>query len=369
MEEKKANDAVPAEDTQGGTNRRDFMRNAMLGGAGAALAGASLPLAVPVASAEEIGLGPPRKIMWVTHSIGEWNLFVDVGFRDFCAQAGWEYQKIGVPGAAYSVEANVNQIKLAIQAKPDVLIGTLSNAAVESVLAEAQEAGILVIINNSSIEEIRADHNWGFIGAGGYGQGLLSGRMIGNYLVARGRKDGVLIYGNPEPGHVVLEDRRRGTEDGLKEINAMHGSSFTLEEFADQAHDPAASIPLYSAQRSRLGDDLAGFAVAGYNSMISAYKMLEEAGVPPGEIPVGGMDTGPEINPGIETGYIIYGVEQELYNQGYLSSAIAWARLERLNIPPVVNTGTALVTRENLKMFDDRANIVLARAKELGMRQ
>jgi hypothetical protein len=26
--------------------------------------------------------GPPRKIMWVTHSIGEWNLAVDVGFSD-----------------------------------------------------------------------------------------------------------------------------------------------------------------------------------------------------------------------------------------------------------------------------------------------
>ena len=368
MEEKKITEVADETEAHGGTNRRDFMRTAVLGGAGAALAGAALPFAAPTASAADVGLGPPRKIMWVTHSIGEWNLFVDVGFRDFAEMAGWEYQKIGVPGAAYSVEANVNQIKLAIQAKPDVLIGTLSNAAVEQALAEAEDAGILVIINNSSIEEIRADHNWGFIGAGGYGQGILSGRMIGKYLVDRGRKDGVLIYGNPEPGHVVLEDRRRGTEDGLNQINGMHGSSFTLEQFADRAHDLAESIPLYSAQRSRLGDDLAGFAVAGYNSMVAAYRMLEEAGVPPGDIPVGGMDTGPEINPGIEKGYIIYGVEQELYNQGFLSSAIAWARLERLNIPPVVNTGTALVTGDNLKMFADRAQITLDRAKELGMR-
>lgn len=72
---------------------------------------------------------------------------------------------------------------------------------------------------------------------------------------------------------------------------------------------------------------------------------LEQAGIEPGLIPVGGMDTGPDINEGIEKSYIIYGIEQELYNQGYLSSAIAWARLERLNIPPVVNTGTAGVTK------------------------
>ena len=49
-------------------------------------------------------------------------------------------------------------------------------------------------------------------------------------------------------------------------------------------------------------------------------------------------------------------------------AAIAWARLERLNLPPLVNTGKAVVTKDNLKLFADRTNILLARAKELNLR-
>ena len=346
-------------------NRRDFLKTGV--STGAVVASASLPLATPTAQAA--AQGPARKLIWVTHSIAEWNLTNDVGFLDFAEQAGWSYQKLGVPGAAYSVESNINQVKLAIQAKPDVIVGTLSNPALEGVLTEAEEAGILVLINNTSIEEIRAAHNWSFVGPDGYDQGLLSGRHMGNHLVQQGRTGGVLSYGNAEPGHVILEARKQGTIDGLKEINEKHGTTFTVREFADQSHDLAQSIPLYSSVRNSLGDDLAGFAVGGFSSMVAAFRALEQAGFGPGEIPVGGFDTGPDINEGIDKGYIIYAVEQELYNQAYLTAAIAWARLERLNLPPLVNTGEAVVTKDNLQLFAERSDILLRRAKELGLRR
>ncbi len=347
-------------------NRRQFLGSGLA--AGAALAGGGLVAATPMNAAMAAANGPSRKIMWVTHSIGEWNLAVDVGFMDFCEQSGWTYQKVGVPGGSYSAEDNVNQVKLAIQAEPDVIVSTITNPAVEAPLVEAEAAGILIVLNNSSIEEIRAAHNWGFTGAGGYGQGLIVGRALAKLLTDAGKTEGVIVFGNAEPGHPVLNDRKLGGIAGLDETNTKMQTNFTVEEFADQSHDIAASIPLYSSVMKGYGDKFVGFMPSGYSSMVAAYKMLEEAGFKPGEYPVAGTDTGPDINEGIEKGFIQVAVEQELYNQGYLAAAAAWARLDRLNIPPVSNTGTAIVTKDNLKFFSDRSQIVLDRAKELGLR-
>jgi ribose transport system substrate-binding protein len=346
-------------------DRRQFV----LGGlaAGGTLVGATVVATTPMNVAMAAANGPARKIMWVTHSIGEWNLAVDVGFSDFCEQAGWTYQKVGVPGGSYSAEDNVNQVKLAIQAKPDVIISTITNPAVEAPLVEAEAAGILVILNNSSIEEIRAAHNWGFVGAGGYDQGLIVGRALAKLLTDAGKTEGVIAFGNAEPGHPVLNDRKLGGIAGLDETNTKMQTNFTVEEFADQSHDIAASIPLYSSVMKGYGDKFVGFMPSGYSSMVAAFRMLEES-FKPGDYPVAGTDTGPDINEGIEKGYIQVAVEQELYNQGYLAAAAAWARVDRLNIPPVMNTGTAIVTKDNLKFFGDRTQIVLDRAKELGLR-
>ena len=357
------------ETSQDGISRRGLLKAGMMAAGGAAaLSGASMPFFSGAAKAE-VGLGPPRKIMWVTHSQAEWNLPLDVGFSDFCAQAGWEYQKIGVPGGAWTVEDNVNGVKLAIQAKPDVLVGTVIDPAMEAIYEEAEAAGILILINNSHIPDVQARHvNWGFIGASGHAQGLIVGRKLIPDLIARGRTGGKLMFGNTEPGHAVLEDRRRGVADAAQEFNDSQGTTFEVEEFADFAHDMAQSVPLYSTVMRRLGDDLAAFTVSGYTSMVAAFRMLEQAGVPPGEIPVAGPDMGPDIVEGIEKGYIPYSVGQELYNQGYLPGAVGWARLERGNLPPIMNTGTAVVTPENLELFSWRTEVAFARSEELGLK-
>ncbi|HET7714694.1 MAG TPA: substrate-binding domain-containing protein [Bauldia sp.] len=353
-------------ETLANEHRRQFLKGGMA--VGATVAGAAIVSASASETALAAAAGPPRKIMWVTHSIGEWNLALDVGFYDFCEQAGWTYQKVGVPGGSYSAEDNVNKVKLAVQAKPDVIISTITNPAVEAPLVEAEAAGILVILNNSSIEEIRAAHNWGFVGAGGYDQGLIVGRGLAKWLVDHGKSEGVIVFGNAEPGHPVLNDRKLGGIAALEETNTAQGTKFTVQEFADQSHDIAQSIPLYSSVMKGLGNQFIGFMPSGYSSMVAAFRMLEDSGFKPGDYPIAGTDTGPEINEGIEKGYINIAVEQELYNQGYLSAAAAWARLERLNIPPVMNTGTAIVTQDNLKFFADRTQIVLDRANELGIR-
>ena len=56
--------------------------------------------------------GPPRKLIWVPHALGDWDTALQVGCKDFCDMAGWEYQRIGNPN--YSVENHVEQVNNAI---------------------------------------------------------------------------------------------------------------------------------------------------------------------------------------------------------------------------------------------------------------
>ena len=349
------------------TNRRNFIKGSLMGFAAASAAAVALPGGAR--AEDKIGVGPARKMVWVTHHIGEWNLYIETGFRDFCDQYGWTYQKLGVAEGAYSVEAHTNLIKQAIQTKPDVIISTMTDAALEPALAEVETAGIILQINNSFIPEVLTKHNWGFVGAPPHAQGLTAGRMMGEYLVSKGRKDGAIPVGNAIPGMMQLEERFRGMADGIKEINQKHGSTFTCEQFPDQAADLSQSIPIYNAKRNSLGDNLAAFLTIGYQGQVASFRALEQAGIPPGQIPLGGMDATPEVLEGIEKGFIIFSIEQEIYHQGYLAVASSWARVERGATQPFVDTSSSIVTKDNIERFVKRADTILKRATELGLRQ
>lgn len=348
-------------------SRRGFMKGSLMGLAAASAAGATLlPSA---ATAQAVGVGPARKMVWVTHHIGEWNLYIETGFRDFCDQYGWTYQKLGVPEGQYSVEAHTNLIKQAIQTGPDVIICTMTDAALEPALEEVEKAGIILQINNSFIDDVLRKHNWGFVGAPPHAQGMTAGRMMGELLISKGRKDGMIPVGNAIPGMMQLEERYRGMADGIKEINEKHGTNFETEQFADQAADLAQSIPIYNAKRSAVGDKLAAFMTIGYQGQVASFRALEQAGVPPGEVPLGGMDATPEVIEGIDKGYIAFTIEQEIYHQGYLAVTSSWARVERGATQPFIDTSSSIVTKENMERFASRADTILARAKELGLRQ
>jgi simple sugar transport system substrate-binding protein len=305
--------------------------------------------------------------VWISHSVGEWNQQVDVGFRDFLDAAGWSYQKLGVTSGTYSVQENVNAINTAIQKKPDVIVSTMINEALEAPLQEAEKAGIKVILNNAVIADIAARNNWVYIGADSYLEGQLAGSALANNLVTNGRKDGVFVFGNLEPGNPDIENRKKGVQDGVNSVNQAMGSAFTVEEFADNAHNAGQSIPLYQAQIQRLGDKLAAFVGGGQPSVENAWQALEKSGVEPGKIPVGGIDISPIILDGIEKGYVLLSIDQQLYDQGYMSAATAWAAIERLTQPVAVNTGTGVANQNTVKAFRDQVNVMTQRAKELGL--
>jgi len=359
----------PAGTDRGKWQRRRSPRWALLAGVLSALAvvvtacGGTTATTAPSGAAT----GPHRSLVWVSHSVGEWNQQVDVGFRDFLDAAGWDYQKLGVTSGTYSVQENVNAINTAIQKKPDVIVATMINEALEAPLQAAEKAGIKVILNNAVIPDLAAKNNWVYIGADSYLEGQLAGSALANNLVSNGRKDGTIVFGNLEPGNPDIENRKKGVEDGIKSVNTAAGSSFTVEEFADNAHNAGQSIPLYQAQIQRLGDKLAAFVGGGQPSVENAWQAVQKSGIAPGKIPVGGIDISPIILDGIDQGYVLLSIDQQLYNQGYMSAATAWSAVERLTQPVAVNTGTGVANKNTVKAFRDQVNVMTKRAKELGL--
>jgi len=272
-----------------------------------------------------------------------------------------------VTSGTYSVQENVNAINTAVQKKPDVIISTMINEALEAPLQAAQKAGILVILNNAVIADLAARNNWVYVGADSYLEGQLCGQNLGNYLVAQGRKDGTFVFGNLEPGNPDIENRKKGVEDGVASVNTSSGANFVVEEFADNAHNAAQSIPLYQAQIQRLGDKLAAFVGGGQPSVENAWQALQKSNVAPGKIPVGGIDISPIILDGIEKGYVLLSVDQQLYNQGFMAAATAWSSLERLTQPCAVNTGTGVANKDTVGAFRNHVNLITQRAKDLGL--
>ena len=87
-------------------------RRQLLAGAGLAVIAAQFGF-----SRAALAAGPKRKLIWVPQALGDWDTALQVGAKDFCEMAGWDYQRIGNPN--YSAENHVEQVNNAIAAKPN----------------------------------------------------------------------------------------------------------------------------------------------------------------------------------------------------------------------------------------------------------
>ena len=126
-----------AGEAEQGIGRRGLLKGgAVAVAAGAGLLGAGGASMLPGADAVA-AVGPPRKMIWVVHELGVWNLPLDVAFNDVAKLAGWEYQKVASQ-PAFTVEGNTKDITTAIAARPDVLIVTMAGDGLLPILKKAQ---------------------------------------------------------------------------------------------------------------------------------------------------------------------------------------------------------------------------------------
>lgn len=366
----KTNDTTVREtgDEARGFGRRSLLKGGMAAAAGAGLLGAGATGVLPHREAVA-SMGPKRKMIWVVHELGVWNLPLDVAFHDVAAMAGWEYQKVATQ-PAFTVQGNTKDITDALTARPDVLIVTMAGDGLLPILKEAQaQVPYLAIhqsFNDTLVMEEMPEYIGGFAGeipeisGGTVAQGVLEEAL------RQGRTSGIMALGNPVPGHEFVGKRVKAMKDAATAFNEKNGTSFEVEEFDDKSLDVAAAVPIYKTYIRRHGDDLAGFFGLGNFPTVAIIQAMKEIGIGPGEYPIATIDTAPVSNEGVREGYVLFIYDNQYYTASFIPAVQAWQYLERgFQALQRYPTGS-LVTRDNIDFVIKRDDALLERAKEYG---
>ncbi len=340
-------------------SRRNFLR-----ASGIAAVAATVGLPSLSAAAQDSKWGPSRKVFWIPQATGGWNIPIRAGQRDFCGMVGWEYQHTGDP--VYSVENHVAQVRNAIAAKADVIVTELENAGMVPAFQEAIAAGIKMIIIDQGVKEEADKLKLGIIGANGFNEGWNNGWQGAAWAQKLTNKtEGVIVFGNGNPGAALIDARQNGSEQGIKDYNDKNGTKYTFEAFPDHSFDGDSSqaIQIYGAQIDSKGDSLVGLITGG--NVVPIVDALKERSIQPGAYSVGSVDLPPQAQQLLEDGWIFWGTDQQQYLMGLYSMAAAWGAFDGYPYPSIT-TGEAPLLKEDLARIKAQTAAWQAKATAYG---
>jgi ABC-type sugar transport system substrate-binding protein len=347
--------------------RRAFLENSSKGLAFGVLASvlASGPIAPELALAQATGgnFGPKRKVVWIPQATGDWNIPIRAGQRDFCAMVGWDYQHIGNP--VYSVENHVEQVNNAISSSPDVIVTELESVGLVPAFQKAREVGIQMVCIDQGVLDELAKLKLGVIGEDGFVSGYANGTQGATFAQKlTGKTDGVIVFGNGNPGAQLIDARQNGGAQAVQDYNQKNGTTYKYVTFPDSSFDDeATSIQKYTAQMDQYGDSLVAMITGG--NVIPIVKAMQERGFTPGKIAAGSVDLTPAHQQAMNDGWVQWGTDQQQYLMGLYSMASAFAAFDGYSYP-TIRTGEAPLLMEDLPRIKKRTDIWLAKAKAYG---
>jgi simple sugar transport system substrate-binding protein len=278
------------------------------------------------------------KIAVVTHgSAGDafWSI-VKAGVQKAGTDMGDKvsYESDGDPQKqAQLIDAAVNQ-------KVDGLVVSMANPdALKASIQRAVAAGIPVITINSGMARSKEFGALTHVGS----DETLAGTAVGNQLRTAGVKNAVCVI--HEAGNVALEQR-------CAAVRAALGGSITNLQ-VDNNNLPAAQATIKAklqADRNIDGVVTLGGQVAGV-----AETAIAEAGSP---AKLATFDLNADVARAVESGKILFAVDQQPYLQGYLPVTMLTLYKANLNVvgggQPVL-TGPTLVTKDNAAQIEKLA--------------
>ncbi len=334
-------------------------RRQVLAGAGLAAMAMPFVLSTPVRSA-----GRKRQLIWVPQALGDWDTAFQVGVKGFCDLAGWNYQRIGNPD--YSVENHVEEVNNAIAAKADVILTELESPGLVTAFQEGLSQGITMVIVDQGIEAEAQKLGLGIINQDEYNAGLINGTAAATFAQKlTGKKDGVIVLGNGNPGSTSIDKRQNGSEEGVRRYNHENGTNYSFEAFPDGSFgDMTTSIQKWTAQFTQKGNKLV--AAVGTGNPLPIVQAMQELGKKPGSIAVGSTDIPPAHQKAIADGWVQWGIDQQFYLMGSFAALAGYTKIDGAYPYPTIKTGGRLVTADNLKEVVLQTEIWVAKAKKYG---
>ena len=279
---------------------------------------------------------PPLRFVFVTHGQASdpfWSV-VQRGALDAAQHTGTRvlYQA----PESFDLVTMSQLIDAALASQPNGLVVSIPDAdALEAGLTSAREAGIPVVSINSGGEHSPRLGTLLHVGQSEYEAGYQGGLR----LAAEGITNALCI--NQEVGNLALDERCRGFSEALE----SQGSS--VQMLAVELGDPTESTQrILAALRSDPTID--ALMTLGPTGALPCLRALEEIDNP--EIIFVTFDTSPEILDAIESGTILFAIDQQQYMQGYLPVVLLalYHRNENLLAHEYLQTGPGFITKNNV---------------------
>lgn len=254
------------------------------------------------------------------------------------AQAGTDL-KVKVEYQApstFDMVAMAQLIDAAVATKPNGLVVSIPDAAALSpAIKRAIAAGIPVISMNSGSDVAAKLGVLTHVGQTEYEAGLGGGQR----MAEAGVKNALCV--NQEVGNASLDERCRGFTDSI----VKGGGKVAV--LAVDLNDPTGSQQRIAAALT--GDaTIDGVFTLGPTGAAPALAALKD-GKLLSKVKLATFDLSPEVLQAINDGQILFAIDQQQYEQGYLPIVLLYLYNTNLNTiaNPVLMTGPGFVTKEN----------------------
>ena len=259
---------------------------------------------------------------------------VDQAAHDMGVQAIYE----GPASGTFDVVAMAHLIDTAVAAHPDGIVVSIPDAnALGPSIKAAVAAGIPVISINSGSDVAKSLGVLVHIGQTEENAGIGGGLRMG----AAGVKHALCI--NQEVGNAALTLRCKGFQEGLSQADGG-----TVKVIGVNLANPTQSQQTVEAaiQHDPSVDGILTLGPTGATPTIAALKDLNKLG----QIKLATFDLSSDVLNAIKNGQMLFAIDQQQYEQGYLP--IVLLTLYKTNLNTIANdvlqTGPGFVTSDNV---------------------
>ena len=236
-------------------------------------------------------------------------------------------------------EAQINLVQDFISQGVDgICLAPLDSQALESVVREAKQAGVPVLLFDSGLDDMA--NALSFVATDNYHGGQIAGRHLGKLLGGKGRVI-VLRYA---VGSQSSEQREEGCLDALKK-EFPDIEILSSNEYAGDTADKA----LVKAQQLLLtyGDRVDGVFTPSQHVSTGMLRALEEHQLA-GKVKFIGFDPGPELVVALRSGKMHGLVLQDPVRMASLAVTSMASHLRGQQVEHRIATGETLATPENM---------------------
>jgi len=219
-----------------------------------------------------------------------------------------------------------------------MVLAPLDARALVAPTEEAVHAGIPVVIIDSGLKSTAPVST---ISTDNYKGGVLGARRLGELLGGKGKVILLRVLG----GSTSTEQREAGFLDTLaKEFPG-------LQILSSDQHAGATRDTAYRTSQNllnRFGREVTGIFAPNESSATGMLLAMKDAGLTGGRVKLVGFDSGAQTVAALKSGDLQGLVVQNPFRMGYLGVKTLVASLRGQKVELVIDTGCALVTRENM---------------------